>query len=106
MSIYDLFGEYGQPFVLVFNDRKSEEFLLAERWRSHERVGGSRPHGRAVPNYQGLVVRGVQSVLPGRSVGAAVIELGTRGSEAGGIAIGQDHWLRLHGKDVDSETRA
>lgn len=99
-------GTYGQPFFLVFNHEESEEFRQAGKWWGRTRVEGVRPHGRRVPGYQGLVVRGVESCLRGRSVVSAVIEFGTRGAEAGGIAIRQDQWLRLHGKDADPGIRA
>lgn len=99
-------GEYGRPFFLVFNDAQSPEFAQAARWWGQARVDIPRPHGHSVPRYQGLVVQGVQSFLPDRAVVAAVIEFGTRGAEAGGIAIRQDHWLRLHGEDLDPDARA
>lgn len=99
-------GEYGRPFFLVFNEAESAELAQAARWWGQAQVDVPRPHGRSVPTYQGLVVQGVRSFLAGRAVVAAVIEFGTRGAEAGGIAIRQDHWLRLHGKDSPSDTRA
>lgn len=99
-------GAYGQPFFLVFNREESEERFQAGKWWGQKQVEGVRPHGRRAPDYQGLVVRGVQTFLPGRQVVSAVIEFGTRGAEAGGIAIRQDQWLRLHGEDADPEVRA
>jgi len=57
----------------------------------------------ARPAYRGLVFYGVQAFLPEARVAGAVIEFGTRGPEAGAVAMRQDRRLRFHGEAVSVE---
>ncbi|VVD78687.1 deacylase [Pandoraea iniqua] len=86
-------GEYGEPFFLCFNGEDSAEQREAARWWGAERVLDQRPHGLRRPDYQGLVFRGVEQFAKGRPVIGAVVEFGTRGSNAS-VANRLDQWLR------------
>ncbi|OTP67403.1 hypothetical protein PAMC26510_31200 [Caballeronia sordidicola] len=95
-------GDYGKPFFLSFNDPQSEEMRQAALWWGPD-VANARPHGMTRPAYRGLVFYGVQAFLPNARVAGAVIEFGTRGPEAGAVAMRQDRWLRFHGEAVSTE---
>jgi hypothetical protein len=95
-------GEYGKPFFLSFNELHSDERRQAENWWG-EGVSDARPHGMERPTYSGLVFYGVQAFLSKARVAGAVIEFGTRGPEAGAVAMRQDRWLRFHGEAVNAE---
>jgi hypothetical protein len=94
-------GDYGKPFFLSFNEPHSAELRQAALWWGG--VSDARPHGMARPAYRGLVFYGVQAFLPEARVAGAVIEFGTRGPEAGAVAMRQDRWLRFHGEAVSAE---
>ena len=95
-------GDYGKPFFLSFNEPYSDERRQAEIWWGVG-VSDGRPHGMERPTYSGLVFYGVQEFLPQVRVAGAVIEFGTRGPEAGAVAMRQDRWLRFHGEAVNAE---
>ncbi|VVE03653.1 deacylase [Pandoraea horticolens] len=90
-------GEYGEPFFLCFNAEASYAQREAARWWGAQRVLDQRPHGLRRPDYQGLVFRGVEQFAQGRPVIGAVVEFGTRGSNAS-IANRLDQWLRSRAK--------
>jgi len=98
-------GDYGKPFFLSFNEPNSDELHQAALWWG-QGVSDARPHGMARPAYRGLVFYGVQSFLPNARVAGAVIEFGTRGPEAGAVAMRQDRWLRFHGNAVSAEMQS
>lgn len=72
-------GEYGEPFFLCFNEEGGPLFEQASSWWGESRIKGQRPHGKARPNYQGLLFHGVQQFLGDTPLCGAVIEFGTRG---------------------------
>lgn len=88
-------GEYGEPFFLCFNEEGSELQARAANWWGEDRIRGQLPHGRARPNYQGLLFHGVQSFLGNTEVCGAVIEFGTRGWHMRRM-LRLDLWLKFH----------
>lgn len=88
-------GEYGEPFFLCFHDSESPLRQQAVRWWGAERIEGAQPHGRARPNYQGLLCFGLQQFLGDTPLCGAVIEFGTRGWHMRRI-LRLDLWLKFH----------
>ncbi len=72
-------GEYGEPFFLCFNEEGGALQARAASWWGEDRIRAQRPHGKARPDYQGLLFHGVQAFLPRAQVCGAVVEFGTRG---------------------------
>ncbi|ODT36424.1 MAG: hypothetical protein ABS55_06215 [Lautropia sp. SCN 70-15] len=97
-------GSYGKPFFLAFSEQGSQALRETARWWGEEHVLAAQPHGRSRPRYQGLVFDGVRTFLPRAEVAGGVIEWGTRGAEAGDIAIRQDLWLRQHAARLPADT--
>ena len=88
-------GEYGEPFFLCFNEEGGALQARAAQWWGEDRIRGQLPHGRARPNYQGLLFHGVQSFLKDAEVCGAVIEFGTRGWHMRRM-LRLDLWLKFH----------
>jgi hypothetical protein len=88
-------GEYGEPFFLCFHEAGSALREQALRWWGAERIEGAQPHGRARPNYQGLLCFGLQRFLGDTPMCGAVIEFGTRGWHMRRM-LRLDLWLKFH----------
>lgn len=88
-------GEYGQPFFLCFNEDGSDLQARAAAWWGEDRIRGQRPHGRARPDYQGLLFHGVQAFMPQAEICGAVVEFGTRGWHMRRM-LRLDLWLKFH----------
>lgn len=88
-------GEYGEPFFLCFNEEGSPLQARAAQWWGEDRIRGQLPHGRARPNYQGLLFHGVQSFVGDAAVCGAVVEFGTRGWHMRRM-LRLDLWLKFH----------
>ena len=88
-------GEYGEPFFLCFNEEGGALQARAAQWWGESRIRGQLPHGRARPNYQGLLFHGVQSFLRDAEMCGAVIEFGTRGWHMRRM-LRLDLWLKFH----------
>jgi hypothetical protein len=99
-------GAYGKPFFLAFADNGSEEQRQTAKWWGEDNVIAARPNGRSRPHYRGLVFDGVRAFIPHAQVAGGVIEWGTRGPDAGEIAIRQDLWLRAHADAVSADAFA
>ena len=89
-------GEYGEPFFLCFNPEGGAEHAQAVRWWGAQRIIGQQPHGRARPNYRGLLFHGVQQLLGEVPMCGAVIEFGTRGWHMRRL-LRLGLWLKFHG---------
>jgi hypothetical protein len=87
-------GEYGEPFFLCFNPEGSALHARAAQWWGDARISGQQPHGRARPQYQGLLFYGVQQLLGDVPLCGAVIEFGTRGWHMRRI-LRLDLWLKF-----------
>lgn len=87
-------GEYGEPFFLCFNDEEGPLLAEAARWWGASRIKGQRPHGKARPNYQGLLFHGVQKYLRDVPMCGAVVEFGTRGWHMRRL-LRLDLWLKF-----------
>lgn len=87
-------GEYGEPFFLCFNEEGGPLWERAAGWWGENRVKGQRPHGKARPNYQGLLFNGVQTFLGDVPMCGAVIEFGTRGWHMRRL-LRLDLWLKF-----------
>lgn len=88
-------GDYGEPFFLCFNEEGSALQARAASWWGEDRIRGQLPHGKARPNYQGLLFHGVQSFLNEAQLCGAVIEFGTRGWHMRRM-LRLDLWLKFH----------
>ena len=95
-------GNYGEPFFLCFNEEGGPLHDQAIRWWGKDAIVGARPHGRARPNYQGLLFHGVQRFLNGVPMCGAVIEFGTRGWHMRRL-LRLDLWLKF--KTVPGDER-
>lgn len=87
-------GAYGEPFFLCFNPEGSALHARAAQWWGDARISGQQPHGRARPQYQGLLFYGVQQYLGDVPMCGAVIEFGTRGWHMRRI-LRLDLWLKF-----------
>jgi hypothetical protein len=87
-------GEYGEPFFLCFNEEGSALLDQAAHWWGESRIKGQRPHGKARPNYQGLLFHGVQKHLGDVPMCGAVVEFGTRGWHMRRL-LRLDLWLKF-----------
>ncbi|WP_050833572.1 M14 family metallopeptidase [Bordetella pertussis] len=87
-------GGDGEPFFLCFNEEGGPLHELAARWWGRDRIVGQRPHGKARPNYQGLLFHGVQALLGDVPMCGAVIEFGTRGWHMRRL-LRLDLWLKF-----------
>ncbi|MGB7481769.1 MAG: M14 family metallopeptidase [Burkholderiaceae bacterium] len=97
-------GEYGQPFFLCFNEEGGSLHARAASWWGSDRIDGQRPHGKARPNYRGLLFYGVQEFLGEVPVCGAVVEFGTRGWHMRRL-LRLDLWLKFKA-DPSSERYA
>ena len=91
-------GAFGEGVFLCFNDKHSDEFVLACDLFGTDRITAEHSAESGTPRYKGLLCLGAREGLPAAKILTLVVEFGTRGRSRVRPALMLDRWIQVEGR--------